>query len=382
MQVGVFSYYYFPIINGVVLTIADWKTWAKTDQVSFTICVPSLNTKKYDDPDVFEYPSVPLYKRFGITVPFFPGGLVAKELRRRKMDILHVHHPFYIGNLALSAKRALNIPLVFTYHTRYSDYVRMYLPWISEHLVVSTVRFFMVRFMNQCDAVTVANDSLKHELLRQGVRTPIFLVPPGVDTKKYGRGDRARTRKRFGLKSRDTALLYVGRLAVEKNIYFLMHAFILLHKRMPNMKLLLAGSGPEERSLRTFVARKKLEKYVLFADKENPDTISGVYRAADLFVYASQTETFGRVIVEAMSVGLPVVALAGPSIVDILSDGITGRIVFQKSPKSFAQCIIDLVRNKKLMKEIGIRAKIEAIHQYDSSVSWKKLFDVYQSLIA
>lgn len=381
MHVGVFSYYYLPVVNGVTLTIADWKKWAQKDGIRFTICIPQLNDSIVATPDVFEYPAIRLYRKFGITVPLFPQKVVEQELANRNVDILHVHHPFYIGKLALAAKRVLGIPLVFTYHTRYSDYMMSYFPLVSKKFAKSIVTSFMVRFMNKCDAVTVSNDSLKHELLKQGVRVPIFLVPPGIDTAKYSTGDRDVTRTRLGISPDDTVLLYVGRLAKEKNIYFLLNALFRIHKNNPHVKLLCAGNGLEEKRIRAYAKRKKLESRIVLADHENPDSIAHIYAAADIFVYASQTETFGRVIVEAMSAKLPVVALSGPSIIDILKDGITGRIVFKKSIREFTKVVLEVIKNNKTMKSLGLQGQREAIKQYDSIVSWKKLRNVYETVL-
>jgi len=370
MNIGVFSYYFLPVVNGVTITIADWKRVGEKIGAHFILYEPGVS-----------YPAVGILKRFGITVPMFPELFIEKELRKQHIDILHVHHPFYIGNLALFAKIKLGIPLVFTYHTRYADYFSSYLPWFSGEIMSGIVTRILVRFMNACDAVTVANESLKQEILRQGVRTPIFIVPPGIDTYAFAVGDRTKTRKRFGLTTRDTVLLYVGRLAKEKNIYFLLRSFIYLHKQASNSKLLLVGNGPEEQRLRSYAKKNRLSGDIIFAVNETLQSIADMYAAADMFVYASQTETYGRVIVEAMAARLPIVALAGPSIIDLLQDGITGRIVFKRSPRAFAAVVVELVRNTVTQTFLGTHAQIESREKYDSAASWKALHFVYRAVI-
>ncbi len=380
LHVGVFSYYYLPVINGVTLTIADWKRWGEKKGAKLTIFVPHLGIPSQKDVDVVLYPAVPIYKKLGITVPVFPEPHIEKELVRRQGDVLHAHHPFYIGKLALYFKKKLGLPLVFTYHTRYSDYARTYMSWLPQQFVRVLVMKAVVRFINQCDAVTAAHETLKQELITYGVRTPIFIVPPGVDTAKFSHGDRAAARKRFGFGPKDQVLLYVGRLAREKNIYFLLRAYPRIHKKNPKAKLLLVGNGLEENRLRRYARRHGFTREVIIASRETVATMPDVYASADLFIYASQTETYGRVIVEAMAAGLPIVALKGPSIVDLLKDRISGRIVFEQSPRRFAEIVREVLRDSKRAMLLGKQAQREA-RNYDSKISWELLFGVYQTAL-
>jgi len=382
MHVGVFSYYYLPVINGVTITIADWKKWGEQNGVTFTICIPTLDKRVSKDPSVVMYPSVPIYRRIGITVPMFPNAFVEKEFAKRRIDLIHVHHPFSIGNLALLTKKRLRVPLLFTYHTRYTDYVASYAPGFLAEMFTRSITRRIVRFINQCDAVTAANETLRDELRRNGVRTPVSIVPPGIDTKQYSSGNRDETRKRLGIAPQDTVLLYVGRLAKEKNIYFLMHAFARIHSRVPHIRMLLTGNGFEEHALRRFVEKNGLSARVLFATQETVKTIPGIYACADAFLYASQTETYGRVIVEAMSAALPIIALAGPSIVDLLRDGVTGRVLFHQSPEAFGDAVVSVLGDITSAKFLGLRAQKEARARYDSAVSWKQLFGVYDAMRA
>ena len=378
MHVGVFTYYYYPIINGVVITIGDWKSQAKQSGVDMTVFTSQADWKKSNQPDVVEYPAIPLYKKIGITIPMFPETTIENEIRRRHITLFHVHHPFYIGKLALKMKKKFHIPVVFTYHIRYSDYFRSYLPWVSGTALSHFVTKIMVNFINKCDAVTAANETLKQELLQGGVRTPIFVVPPGIDTVEFASGNRRVARQRLGIDKDDMVLLYVGRLAREKNIYFLVRAFSYIHKKAPKIKLLLAGNGLEETKLKEYARKHKFANNVLFATNENIKTIPDIYAVADSFVYASQTETYGRVIVEAMAAGLCVIALKGPSIIDLLQDGVTGRIVFKHSPKVFAQRVLELMSDREKRLFLASNGQKEARQKYDSKVSWSQLMDVYK----
>lgn len=380
MHVGIFTYYYYPVINGVVLTIGDWKDQARRFGVAMTVFTPQAAWAKSTDPDIVEYPAVRLYQKLGITIPMFPYATIEKAVAARKITILHAHHPFYIGGLAREIKKKFHLPLVFTYHTRYTDYVQAYFPFLVKSFVNRVVTGMVVRFMNKCDAVTVASESLKYELAVKGVRTPIYIVPPGIDTKKFAGGNRASLRKRYGIRAGDKVLLYVGRLAKEKNIYFLLRSFVLIHRRRPRTRLLLVGSGLEEERIRAYLMRKHLREAVHIVTDRTPDNIQDAYAAADMFVYASQTETFGRVLVEAMAAGLPVVALNGPSITDLIADGINGRKVYRKWPRIFARSVLELLTQQVLASSMGRQAQKDAVEHFDNRVSWEKLSGVYNAL--
>ncbi len=383
MHIGVFSYYYLPIVNGVTLTIADWMRHAKSSGIQSTIFVPNLGKDVYrDTKEAIPYPAVPLYRRFGITIPMFPETYVLQEISKRNINLLHAHHPFYIGNLALSVKKKYKLPLVFTYHTRYSDYVASYMPHMSPQTIQAFTIKFLLRFLNQCDAITVSNTALKYELLTNGVSTPMYVVPPGVETKRFATANRALGRKRLQADSKEKILLYVGRLAKEKNIYFLMRACASIVKKLPNVKCVFLGHGLEEAGLRAYAKKRGFAKNVVFATQETVETVPDIYAAADMFMYASQTETYGRVIVEAMAAGLPIVALAGPSIVDLLQDGITGRLVFKKSPRLFAQIVLELMKDTDKRTFLASHAQKEAETKYDSAASWDQLSAVYHTVLA
>lgn len=313
----------------------------------------------------------------GITVPLFPEYSINTLIQSKKLDLVHVHHPYFIGKLALVVKRKLGIPLVFTYHTRYQDYLQTYVPLLSKWFMRAWSTRMIVRFMNHCDAVTVANESLKLELLHTGVQTPVYIVPPGIHTGIFRSGNRAVTRKRLGIQTNRPVFLYVGRLAKEKNVYFLLRAFSVFLKVNSNALLVLCGNGFEESGLRAFARKKKIERWIRFAVHETPDTINHIYAAADYFVYASRTETYGRVVVEAMAAGLPIVALAAPSIIDLIQDRITGRIVYRQTPREFVRILQEVIADRSNAKKMGMNAQKEACQKYDSTVSGKKLMAVY-----
>lgn len=271
---------------------------------------------------------------------------------------------------------------MFTYHTRYGDYAKTYFPFIPPRIVDRYVTRMTVRFMNQCDAVTVSTDTLGKELAASGVRVPVSVVPPGIDTVRFAKGNRAAFRSRFGFGRDDTVLLYAGRLSKEKNIYFLLDAFLLMHARNAHVRLVMSGAGLEQEAILAFVRSNGIDASVHIVTDYTYDTLPDVYAGSDMFVYASQTETFGRVVAEAMSAGLPVVALSAPALTDLVDDGITGRLVRDMSAEDFATTVLELLSHPTVRRDMGSMGRKKAQRTYDNAVSFGLLERVYSSISA
>jgi len=177
-------------------------------------------------------------------------------------------------------------------------------------------------------------------------------------------------------------LLYVGRLAKEKNIYFLLRSFLFIHRQKPKTHFFLVGSGMEEERIRAYARRKHVAEFVHILTDRTPQNIEDAYGAADVFMYASQTETFGRVLAEAMAAGLPIVALNGLSINDLITDGMTGIKVYKKSTRVFANRVLEVLDDPVKAASMGGQAREYACENFDNRVSWSKLKEVYDVVAA
>jgi len=381
MHLGALTYYYLPVVNGVTLTIADWKREAEKHGVGYTVFTSQIDQPLSRDPSVVEFPAVPLHRKMGITVPFFPLNFLEQEMRRKKIDLIHVHHPFVIGDYALTLGQKLKIPVIFTYHTRYEQYPHLYLPFLPKRFVNYLVFRSLVRFMNRCQAVTVALPSLKQELIRRGVKAPIYPVPIGIDTRRFSLGKRAQTRRQLGLSESEIVLLGTGRLMREKNWEFLLRAFKLLAPKNKQVRLVIVGSGPYFAKLLELVDKWHLQKKVQFVTGIQALKMPDYYAAGDIYVNASLTETFGRVFVEAMAAGLPVVAFATPPSQDLLEHGVSGILIKQRRVKEFVGKLEELIKDPSQRKLIGLAAQGRAQELFDLEKSWQSLEKVYRTMV-
>src|SRR5262249_3930669 len=209
-------------------------------------------------------------------------------------------------------------PLVFTYHTRYDKYAH-YVPF-RRGLVESLAVRLSTRFAAGADAVIAPSSVIRDELVDRGVRAPIAVVPTGVDLTRFHPGDTAVARRELGWDPRDVVMLYVGRLDREKNVDLILLAFERVAGTVSRARLVLVGDGTQRDQLRHRAARSAVSERVTFFGVRPHDTLPTCYQAADLFVFASETETQGLVLAAAAACGLPPVPPAPPPSTHLLPD--------------------------------------------------------------
>lgn len=381
MNIAELTYYYLPIINGVTLTIDDWKKQAEGSGNSCTIFTSSLGPQLSRDPGVVEFPALSLHRKLGITIPLMPEIFLETEMRKRNIEIIHVHHPSVIGNLAIHLGKRLKIPVVFTYHSRYSDYVKLYFPSMPTWMVNSIVNRYLVHFMNRCQAVTVSLPYLKRELIRKGVKVPVYVVPIGIDTKRFASGDRAMARKELGLNKDDILILGVGRIMREKNWDFLLRAYRLVIRNYKNVKLCIVGKGTYFSKLLRLAVRLKITKSFTIVTAAQYSKIQDYYAAGDIYASTSLTETLGRIYLEAMAAGLPVVSLTTPNTRDLITNNVDGILVKSRMVKTLRFALEDLIKNPDKRKSLGGAAQIKAKKFFDVGYSWSILFKTYKDVL-
>jgi len=241
-----------------------------------------------------------------------------------KPDIVHSQHPFLLGSAAQIVCKRLHIPLVFTHHTQYDQYLH-YLP-ITQKLTKPVVNQLVVNFCNKVDLVIAPSSAIKKQLEQQRIKSPIYVLPSPLLPVF------ADNMPQFELKeeSEKKQLLYVGRFTEEKNITFLLDV---VKQLGDEFSLQLVGYGYYRQPLEDY-AYKELcltKEQVQFIHKPSKKIIAELYKQADLFIFASTTETQGIVLVEAMAAGTPVVALNGPGQNDIIEEGKNGFLVENRS---------------------------------------------------
>lgn len=327
-RVAFFTNNYFPFVSGVTISIHRLAEGLRHRGHALQIFAPQYDDAVQSTADCVRLRTL---VAFGARRQFRLGNPVQSGIRRRfdefAPDLVHVHHPFWLGWLGLWRARRARVPAVYTYHTRlemYSHYVP--LPGALFRNVISHV--LVRRFCNRCAGVIVPTWSTEEYLRLIGVRCRLFVQPTGVEFERFHaphRIDRNSLREELGLTPDDVVLISVSRLGREKNIRFLIDAARELQQRSRrSLKLVLVGDGEDRAFLEDRVAGLGLAEMVQFTGAVAPEDIPAYYQMADLFVFASKSETQGMVILEAMSAGLPVVAIRSSGIDDAVVEGKTG----------------------------------------------------------
>jgi glycosyltransferase involved in cell wall biosynthesis len=287
--------------------------------------------------DVVRVPAVQHFNGSDFSVPVPVPRRVAGALSTFAPQIVHSHHPFLFGDTALRVAAARAIPVVFTYHTMYEQYTH-YVPGHSPRLKRFVVEL-ATGYCNLCDAVIAPSTTVAELLVRRGVKVSIEIIATGVERDAFASGDGPGFRQRAGIPLEAFVVGHVGRLAPEKNLGFLAAAVacFLLHNAQAHF--LVAGDGPSLAEIqRTFAASgltSRLHVEGVLGQRELAD----VYQSMDVFAFASQTETQGMVLTEAMAAGVPVVAVDASGVRDVVRDRENGRLVVSEDVEEFVAAL-------------------------------------------
>ena len=376
MNIGIFTCNFSPLVNGLSVSISRYAEYFRRLGHQVYIFAPRYSGHREWEPGVFRLPSlrVPTHCRYTLPLPILTR--LNQLIQDLKLDILHAQHPFILGPWALSLARKLGLPLVFTYHTLYEHYAH-YVP-LLQPLAAKLALRRAVEFANQADLVLAPTWWLKRRLLELEVRVPIEVVPTGVELKEEIE-DPASLRAGLNLEPEARVLLYLGRLAKEKNLTFLVHAFHLIEKAIPQAVLLLVGEGDARGELFALAHKLSLEGSIRFIGLIPHARVAGFYRLAEAFLFPSITEAQGLVILEAMACGTPVVAIKGTAAEDFIEDELDGLLV-EEAVEAFAQGTIRLLRDEGLRSTMGQRA-LEKAGQYTAKASAERMLQLYQKLV-
>lgn len=350
---------YFPRINGVSTSIQTFRRdLARLGHESELIAPDYPEGAQAADPDIRRIPS-----RY---VPQDPEDRMMKrghiraslaELRTRGFDLVHIQTPFVAHYAGLELARALDLPVVETYHTYFEEYLHHYVPLLPRALTRFAARRFTCSQGNAVDHLIAPSRAMRAALVEYGVRTPVTVIPTGLEEDRFALGDGARFRERAGIAPGRPVLVHVGRIAHEKNIDFLLRMFVRVRAEVPDVLLLVAGEGPALPHCKRLAAELGIGEHVSFVGYlDRRKELLDCYRAGDVFVFASRTETQGLVLLEAMAQGVPVLSTAHMGTLDILSAD-RGCVVSNEDEVEFASHAVDLLRDHEALRALGADAQ-------------------------
>lgn len=371
-----FTNTYLPHVGGVARSVKTLEDECRKLGHEVRVIAPQSDQAE-ESPDVLRVPAIQNFN--GSDFSFrLPAPLIISEfIEKFQPDIIHSHHPFLLGDSALREAWKARIPIVFTHHTLYERYTH-YVPLDSPALKRVAIQL-ATEYCNLCSRIIAPSESIAKLLKERGVLVPIEAIPTGIDTGEFGNADGAAFRKKHGIPEDCLLIGHVGRLAEEKNLHFLVEAVKEELRRSDHVRFLLVGDGPEKTKL--------LESLADFPDRViAPGSLQGcdlsnAYASMDVFVFASQSETQGMVLAEAMAAGIPVVALDGSGVREIVEDGGNGFMLpGDTASADFAEAIRRLVDDDDLRHRCAEGAK-QAAASYDRKATTLRITSLYETLI-
>jgi len=377
MRIGMMSDTYKPHVSGITNYIDLNKRYLqKAGHDVFVFTFGDLDYQD-DEPRVIRSPGVPLADTGYYLSLRYPRQ--AKNLLQT-MDVIHVHHPFLSGRLALRYARPLRIPIIFTNHTRYDLYAQTYLSIVPEEVSQSLLRAYMPSFCAAIDLAIAPSAGMKRVLRDLGVEGHIEVVPNGVDLTRFYEAEPL-SRTDFGFREDDILLVYTGRIAPEKNLEFLLRAFSGVAHAIANTYLLIIGGGQKqtEEEIQARVEELDISDRVRFTGMIEYQKLPGYLAMCDIFVTASVTEVHPLSVIEAMGAGLPIVGIQSVGVGDTVQEGVTGFLAPEDLP-AFTAKLTRLCLDQKLRLQMRDSAR-QASTIYSIERTTRTMLKHYEKLV-
>ncbi len=387
MRIGIFSEAYTPYISGLVTSEVMLKKALEKKGHEVYVVTANLESFKYDYDEkerVLRIPGIPTGIYDSRLTSIYPIQAV-NTIKSWKLDVIHSQTEFSIGTFARLLAKQYNIPLVHTYHTMYEDYIyyitKGYFEKSSKKLVEYITKFYCETTATELIVPTNKTYKLFKEKYR--FEKNIHIIPTGIEVERFykeniNEKEVAQLKKSLKLNKGDFTIVFVGRLAQEKNIEFLLESHKNLVKKHPNIKLLIVGDGPDKEKYEAYVKEEKLTKNILFTGKVKWEEMPYYYHVADLFATASKTETQGLTVVEAMAAGIVPLCMKDESFIGTVTDDLNGK--FFENQQEYEACVEELYKNKSKRIYLSKQARVQAEHCGSSHYA-DQVLEVYQHAI-
>lgn len=379
MNILFFTNTYLPHVGGVAKSVRTLETSFRERGHEVRIIAPEFNHAE-NEADVLRVPAIQNFNGSDFSVRIPIPKTIWEFVEDFKADLVHSHHPFLLGDAALRVARRLQVPILFTHHTLYERYTH-YVPFDSPTLKRMAVSL-SVEYCNLCDRVIAPSESIARLLKTRGVKTPIEVIATGIDVKAFTYADGAGFRERHGLSSRSKVVGTVGRLAEEKNLSYLAEAVGRFLSEDEEASFLIVGDGDARVSMLATLKKHARASQIQIVGKLCNQELRDAYAAIDCFVFASQTETQGIVLAEAMASGKPIVALDGPGVREVVEDGRNGVLLPADTPaEKFAQSLDAFLKNAASLYTCSEAAR-QTAKRYDTALCTEKMLNTYELMTA
>lgn len=385
MNIGLFTDSYPPYINGVSTSVYNLREALK--KLGHTVYIVTVNDSiikhEYDDKEkILRIPGIPIGIYDYRLSEIYPVSTV-RIIKKWKLDVIHSHTEFGVGIFARILAKKFKIPLVHTYHTLYEDYTHYithnHFNKLSKKIVKDLTKVYCVKTAKE----TIVPTDKIYKLFKEKymITKNVSVIPSGIDIERFfeenvEQDKVERIKEKYGITKDDFTIIFVGRLAQEKNIEFLLNAQQkLIEKRINNIKLLIVGDGPDKENYINITRKLNIFDKVIFTGKIEQDKIQYYYQCADAFVTASNSETQGLTVIEAMAAGVVPICINDMAFIDMLPK----KSLFNNQ-KEYINRLITFSTDEELRKEYKaeIRKKAE---EYSSNTYAQRVLNVYSGVL-
>lgn len=323
---------------------------------------------------VYHVPGMP--SDYPLVLPWM-AEKTKKEINKNTWDIVHVHHPAYVSRMALKIGERCRAPVVFTYHSQYDHVVKSGVPFFPDWLHELIFYVGTASVIGNMAAIIAPSKWLEKELKEKFPEIPIYYVSTAGLPRPFALNTSSRTlRKQLSLPLKEPLFIIVSRLSNEKNVPFVVTAFTKWASSHEKGKLLIIGDGNSRGDLEQMVRKLRITRRVVFTGSIPNPSLAPWLNAADIFLYSSTTDTVSVNIIEAMSAGLPVVAIDDKSTREIITHGVNGYL----SPPqvdTFVSYMVEALQHKKTLS----RGAKEQVCDYALSTTSTALVKTYEQII-
>lgn len=383
MNIAVFTDTFTPMRDGIVTAMTGTiKGLADRGYKIYVIAPYHKNFKE------FSYPNVTVKRVRGVPALFYPGFKftsfisleVIRYLKKREIDIIHFQTPFTIGIQAILTAKILHKPLVGTFHTFVTDEMYLKHAGINPKFLRKLAYSYVRGFYNKCNLITCPSESTRKELKDNNFFKPMKVISNGIDLKSFENLNREKIKEEYKLNNK--TILFIGRIAYEKNIKYLLKCFKIVLKKIPDAKLLIVGGGPQMEEIQNFSDMLNISKNVIFTGKIEHRVLikSEIFKTCKIFVTASTTENQPITLLEAQANGLVCVGMNVRGIKDLIKNNYSGYLVRKDNKNEFAKKIIALLKSKELLNKMS-KNTLKEIKKHDISLVVQEWEKNYKNLI-
>lgn len=388
MRIGIFTDSYKPYVSGVstsIYTLAEGLIAAGHDVYIIT---PKYKGYKEYDKDynyIIRIKGIRLPKRGATFLKYIP--FVGRHLRRidkLDLDVIHVHSELTIGKLAIKARKKLDIPIVYTVHTMYEEYLHFVSKFLAKHWKAPLMRIVkakMRRFISNSDVTIVPSKKIKDLMISYDIEGDYNIVPTGIDLSKfknetYKEADVLKVKESLNLKPDEFICLYVGRISLEKDIDMLIDGFKMVNH--DKIKFVIVGGGPHLKTIKERVLKEGLGDKIIFTGIVPTKDVGLYYQIGDVFLSASISETQGLTYIEALAAKMPLIVRYDAVLENVLTEGYNGMFFYET--KEIPQRILELYEDKDLTNKLKENT-LESVKKFDDKTYIKNALKMYERAI-